>query len=331
VWFASQRSTNIRAQYSGDFASHSESNLDYQNHALTFRASSVLSRRWRVATAGGIERRSLPLGTERTGENTRSFTDPFTFNDLSLSAVGTFGAQGARGNVDFGVRLRRLDPKNLLDLADDFGYTSVGPFARFSYRISGDTRMTLEGRITDFDYELDIRDRTETAFLLGATFAATGRLTGAFDIGVSTISSDNANEDGNNNLIASADIGYSVSSATLFALTVARRIDNRNAFSANEQNSRIRNTVRLEWDQDYSARVSHEAYVLSEIVDRTCPFRASSDVEYGFQLGVSVRRWVQLGGFITNKSRSFDTCPAEFNENNDYNNERLGVFINVTL
>lgn len=331
VWLASQRTTRLRAEYRGNFAIHSVSDLDYQNHYLDFRGSSVLGRQWRVAAAANYSRRSYDLGAERTVGQGRFFGEPFIFDDINLSAIGTFGANGARGNLDFGIRMRQLEPQSLEEESGDFAYTRIAPFALFSLRLSGDTRLTFETRFSEYDYDLDSRDRSEAAFLVGARFAATGRLTGSFDVGVSSVSSDNDQTDGTSDLIASAELGYSLTEAALFTLTGQRRIDNATAFNAAEGDGRIRNTVRLQWDQEYSSRVSHEAYVQSEIVDRSCPSRSSSEAEFGYQLGVSVRRWVQLGGFYRNRSRSFDNCPGEFEGDIDYDNQRVGVFVELSL
>ncbi|MFK7857894.1 MAG: outer membrane beta-barrel protein [Granulosicoccus sp.] len=331
IWFASQKSTSLRAEYRGDYASHSVSELDYQDHTLNFLGRSVLGRQWRVATSLDVSRRSFELGAERTFGNARQIGEPFTFNDLNFAAVGTFGADRARGNLDFGVRMRQLDPVSQVDSADDFAYNRIAPFALFSLRLSRDTRLTFEARFSDYDYDLDTRDRSEAAFLVGARFAATGRLTGSFEIGSSAISSDNVLIDGTSDLIAEAEIAYSLTEAALFTLNGSRRIDNATTFNAAEGDGRIRNTVTLQWDQEYSARVAHKAYVLSELVDRSCPFRGSSEAEFGYELGVSVRRWMDIGGFYRNQSRSFDMCPGQFDTEIDYDNQRIGVFINVTL
>lgn len=332
VWFASQRTTTLRMEYQGEFSQHSVSELDVQNHALDFQVRTELGRQWRAQTSGSFERRSFELGADRTSGNAREAGEPFQFNDFTLAAVGTFGAQGARGNLDFGIRTRQLDPKNLLESSDDFGYTRISPFLLFSFRLSQDTRLTFETRFSDFDYELDTRDRTETAFLIGARFAATGRLTGSFDLGVSSAEFDTQGIEASDNVIASAQIGYELTEAAVFTLSGQRSIENATVFDESEgDNDRLRNTVRLQWNQQFTARVAHEAFVRSQVLDRTCPFRGFGDTEFGYQLGVSVRRWIEVGGFFRNRGREFDTCDAGTDSDLDYDSQRIGVFVNMTL
>ena len=331
IWLASKGSTTLRADYSGNFTANSVSELNVQTHDFGLDARAVLGRQWRVAALASIARNSFELGSNRTIGAGRDFDEPFIFNDIDFSSFVTFGAQGARGNIEFGVRGRTLDSRNQSETSGGFDNDRFGPFGVFSLRVSGDTRLTFETRFESVDFDFDSSDRDDLTFLIGLRFAATGRLSGSLDVGATQLFFDTPGIDDRTETVASATLRFEATERAIFRLTARRSVDFSSAIDAVGNEDRVLNLLRLQWDQQFSGRISHVAFVESAIRDLECPSRGSTRINLGYELGLSVRRWFEVGASVTSLSRDFDDCPGAENADIDFTRQQLGVFVNLTL
>ena len=80
---------------------------------------------------------------------------PKSLNSLIQTSTPeyTFGATEARGNITLGLRLFDETYLNRSDVTDGQDLTIVSPFGRFSYRVSGDTRVFTELRFNDINID----------------------------------------------------------------------------------------------------------------------------------------------------------------------------------
>jgi len=129
-------------------------------------------------------------------------------SDFNLLASHTYGTKDAKGNIRAGFRLQSLSYNNVAEFSDGRDFTRFEPLGIFSYRLSPDTRALLGGRMSLFDYEDDIRDRTDLTAFTGLEFAASAKLSGSVQIGSTLTQFDAASREDQTSLFVEANLEY---------------------------------------------------------------------------------------------------------------------------
>ena len=330
---ADRRQLELRAAYAGEFSRGSEGPLDYVDHELGVELDAEFDARRRVSLAVGVARRSEALGLELTRGVGGQFDEPILFNDSDLEGTFTFGARDARGNIVLGARASDASYVNLPEITDGRDYTRLGPFARFSYRLSSDTRAFVEARYDGYDFERDRDDRDELGVGAGLTFSATGKLRGFFRVGAANASYGAPDVEDETLLTAGATLAWLPREYATISLDLGREFDNLSPTTtvAGEGQS-VRTNVRLGWAHQWSDRFRSELFGRYTNVERACPDLPTDVVAAGAELGLSVRRWLELGASAGVASRTADDCPGGADaEQLDFDNAQLGVFVRATL
>ena len=311
-WEAGRRLAEIEASYVGRYSTGSEDILDFAEHTLGLNGAAAPSSRSRVEGYASYRLFGEDLRVVAPGEDEPSRVR-VDIDRYDLGGWYGYGAAGARGNVRLGIDIDGYDP----DVDDEEAivlrrrqFTRVQPYARFSLRVSPDTRLLLETRFSDISRDGGRAGDSRVSVLTGLGFATSGAFGGEFRVGATRISFDSDIDD-ENTLRVAASLFFQPTSFSRFDLLLSRDFDPRFGSSGVSASTAITTSAALDWRYAYSDRVSHRARLAVEDEDVDCPLAGERQVDVGFELNLRVRRWIELGAGVDHEIDRLDDCGEE--------------------
>ena len=335
LWLAQRRQLTLSGSYDGEYARSGESVLEHDDHALSLGVEAAVDKRLSGGASIVYRRDHYDRGDNFARNTDIVYREPVVFDELRLIANGRYGARRARGNIGFGLRAYDRHYANLEALTSGLDYTLVEPYLRFSVRIAGDTRAFVEGRSGTVNFGTGRRDRQDLSLLGGVSFAATQRTFGEFLLGVTRSSFDDATRGDDSNLVAEGNLRYEPRDYSRVSASLRRVIDNTADSTVAGGVAAVSTDLRLEWDYDWSERVSQSLFAAFENLERDCPDPSRQSVNGGLELALSVRRWLELGGSVGASRRVGDGCgttaQADEAARLDYDLVSFGLFARARL
>ncbi len=335
VWVADRRLLSLVGRYQGEYHASSEDALSFDDHTFSIRADADLSIRKRLSGNLSLGFGHQGFGTELTrGESTEG-AELVEFTDFLAEGRYRYGAEGARGNIVVGARARSLGYTSRSDVTDGRSFTQFQPFAQFSLRISGgNTRVLSEIRIASFSFDDSRRDRNDLSLLAGVQLATRAKTGGSFSFGV--VQSDSASDDVSDEtrFIYEAGLFWEPTTFSKFDLQGSREIDNEgSSLVANNADSSTLDRLSLNWNHNWSSRLSHLAVLSVSNRSGECPERDRSIVTAQFELNLQIRRWLSAGFNADVETQQVDDCMSFDNglDDLDYDNTQLGIHLRATL
>ena len=330
---ADRRLLELRAAYRGEFASYDEDALDFADHAVELGAVAELATRRRVSGELYYARRHERLGTNHTLGRGESFDEQVVFDFFGADGSFTYGAQGARGNVTGGLYVERVTYATLDEVTDGDDYTMIRPYGVFTYRLSPDTRALAELRFGRFTFGDADEDRNDVTAFLGIALAATGKTSGAVRIG--NTFSDYAAEarDSDSTFVTEIDLAYLPRPYARLSLTLYRELDDLEGIpDAADLPQAIETRAQLNWNHEWSGRVSSLAFARATSVERGCPSRDTLTSSVGIELSIQLRRWLSIGFGGTTSAREASECDdAPDALDIDFEGQTYGAHVRATL
>jgi len=318
-WVADRRLLTLTGTYKGAYSASSESAINYADHLLSANAEAEFTARKRANANLSVE-----LGHEALGIN-------FT---RGAAGVYTYGAKNARGNITGGVKVFTQSFNNRKDVTSGRGHTGIEPFGIFSLRVSPDTRVLAEIRYGTTTFGNSVLDRNDLSLLVGATFAATGKLSGVAKIGSTISTFDTAGREDESNLIVESSLRYEATSFSAWTLFANRQLVNDDGNLASfDTVLAVEDEVGLIWNHAWSSRVSHRANIGYRANTAECPSDTINISRAGLELNVQVRRWLTVGANGNFTSRVAEDCD-EITGNTDeldFDKMIIGAHIRATL
>lgn len=330
MWKADRRLLELSATYRGQYASYSESILNFTDHELELRVSAAPGSRHRTFAEFNFSQEHEDIGTGQTLFNT-GVDDQIVETGVSLQLGYAFGAASAKGNVGGGFLVGSTSYNDVGTLTDGDDNSVVRPYAFFSYRLSPDTRLRTEIRAANRDYDADNRDRSELTYLVGLDLAATDRTGGTLLVGVTDADYDQAGISSTNQVVANINLYYKPRSTSRFDIRFNRDLDTVDDDPDGSGES-IVDTARLRWRQEWTRRFSTTLNLERVQRDRECPNVDTTTDTLGLEFGVNIRRWLSVGAGVGTDHRSADACdPTEEPGIRDYDRTTIGVHLTATL
>lgn len=331
-FIADRRQVRLSASYAGAYSSGDEEAQQWADHAIDARMDAGLGIRRRVELSARLARSHEDAGENLT-QGLRDLGDDLVdFNDAGLFAAFTYGARAARGNLSVGVRYEQRSYTSLPELTDGLDYTGVEPYARFGYRLGGDTRGIVELAYKTLSFDNPTADSDAFGTFLGLQFNATGRLEGSFRLGVRQTDYAPAESDDEAVFTVLGNVRFSPSTLSAFTLYVSRESDSTSLSVLDSASvGSVRSVARLAWEYSWSPRVGTRAFVGVEDITRDCPESDTTSLSAGLEGDVTVRRWVRLGARIGGQTRSTGSCPSDTEDSLDYDRQTAGVYIRFSL
>ena len=334
LWLARRRLLTLSGSYDGEYAKSGESVLEHADHRLQLSVEADANKRLRGDGSIVYRRGHFEPGANFSRGLGTALTEPVTFDQFELAANGRYGAVGARGNVGFGLRAIRRSYTNLDFLTAGRDYTFVEPYLRFSLRVAGDTRGFVELRAADVDFGTSLQDRQDVSLFGGVSFAPTTRTFGEFLVGVADSSYDDAARANDSTVVVEGTLRYQPREYSRLQLRLRRDLDNAAGVTLSSAvAAAVTSTVRLDWEYDWSERVSQRVFAGYESIERTCPDQSQQTTEGGLELALNVRRWLEVGGSLGAATRAGDGCAVEADgrEDLDYDLVSYGIFVRGRL
>lgn len=336
IWEASKGRIAVSAQYAGELYSSSEDSLDRDWHTLRLSGAAEATSRHRFTSSLSV--RDLTEGLEEGFSRSippRSLDNLIRFRDLNARLDYTFGARGARGNVQVGLSASSRRFLNFSDITMGGDFSVIRPSLGFSYRLGGDSRAFVIVRHSTVDFDSASSDRTELSALGGVRWNENRKLSGEILLGGTLADFDNQNDQ--SVFVAEAGLVYRATSFSRVNLDLRRELatdDGRASISAND--ATIRNTVGLEWLFSWNSRVSSTASVGYTNNDRDCPDNDNNILALGFGAEYQFRRWLAFGVGVDRDSNSVDSCEGVDDdigliEDTEYDRVRGSVFLRASL
>ena len=311
-WIADRRLLELRASYSGEYKNASESVLNYTDHSLSISAAALLSKRKKLDGRIFFTQGHQLFGTGFTDPQNGLASRQTVVRDLGSVLRYRYGASGAKGNLVVGLNLSNREFARDDGLATGRDYFRYQTNAIMSFRISPDSRFLVEGRYADFNYDNDIFDRGDTSFLVGFSFAPTGKSGGSAKLGTTRNQFDNDTFSDSSFAIAELDLFYAFRPYSRISFGIDRRFDSDNTSEliANEAKA-VREVASVKWRHEWNSQISSTASFGVDNVVRDCPANSSDTRTGGLEFTYRARRWLSFGFGVDRLVRDAAVCPEE--------------------
>jgi len=330
-WIADRRLLTLTAIYEGEYASYSETALNYADHSLRAIVDAKLSSRKRLLGRVALDFDHQSLGTGFTLGDSNKDTQQVEYLNTELFGAYTYGAAQARGNLQVGISTNIRSFQNQSALTSGLSYTSLRPFGQLSLRLSPDTRAIATLRFTNITYDNSDLDRNGISLLTGLSFDATGKLGGEIQLGGIFSDFSKENRDDQVTFIAEAELVFEPTTFSRFELSASRVLDNDAANVGTVVETT--DTAKLRWQHDWSSRLFHVADLSYEVENGDCPVSGIAEAGGGIEMNLVLSRWLHVGASFKGQSRVPTRCSnaEETDVDLGYESQIVGAHIRATL
>jgi len=286
------------------------------NGVADFDLGTRLRTRLEVGYLDGVD----PRGST----NNRISATPDHYRQTSGRGIFSYGAQGARGRLEFELGHLRRDYLNNREITatgdravDDLGAT-------FNWRIGPKTTLLFQGKHGSIDYAdpNSTLDSVERALLAGGTWEASAKTQGTFRIGVVNKNFDDSARASSRAITWAGAIRWSPRTYSHVDLDFTR--------APTETTGGVgdfidRTTTGVRWSHEWNSRLLTETR--ASYLDETYQGEQRTDKiqNYGFKAAYRMRRWLSFGGDYAYSVRHSDV--NDF----DYRRNVFMLFLHATL
>jgi len=332
---ANRRLLDVSLIYAGDYGSFDESLLNYDDHALSLGATANLATRHRVLGSLSVAKSHEDFGLNFTRGEPVEGSEQVEFTTTDLSAVHTFGAADAKGNVETGLLFRSRNYLNQDELTSGFDFSLVSPSVSFTYRLSSTARALLGVDYSIFNFDDNTLDRNDLSVFAGIRLAEGRKTSGTARLGFTNSDFDQAGRDDSSTLNAEIGLVYLPVSFAEIRLNIDRALDNADGVAnAAASAQSVRDSFEIRWIHRWSSRVGSNAFVRRSNVSRDCPDVDTETTRAGFEMSVAVRQFLSIGAGIGQNDRSDSGCPGvaiDPEVDSDFDQTTFSVFLRAQL
>ena len=238
--------------------------------------------------------------------------------------IFSYGAQGARGRVDFelGQMQRRYVNNRATTEASDRTIDDIG--ATFFWRIAPKTSLLFQGKHSKVDYTLftSTMDSTENRLLAGVTWEATAKTTGIFKLGAVKKDFADPTRGGSTGVSWDGQISWSPLTYSRVNFTLSKAPAETTGGAGDFID---KTTTGAQWVHDWSSQLTTEASA-SYMTDTYKGLARTDNTEnFGLKATYKMRRWLNFGGDYTHAFRNSD------DNNFDYKRNVFMLFLRAAL
>lgn len=318
--------------YRGEYGRYDSQKTDnFNNHELAARANMTFDMRNKLKLGLQYEDKVDPRGTL----NLAATPTPNEWRQPSATALYTYGAEGAKGKLEFqgGYLDKRYVNNRFATSALDHSETEYG--GTFLWRMMPKTYATFNLRQTVFSYKesTSTLDSTNTDALVGLRWEATAATSGRIALGKATKKFDTAGRVAGrgdfSGLAWEGGINWKPLNYSSVDFLTKRAVTDSTGLG----NYTIDEAYQVQWTHAWSSRIS-SGLMGSYTSDKfnNAPIAAAGGVDRedttrsaGLRLTYDMRRWLKAGASYTHSLR-------ESNDNNfNYGRNELMFFVSGTL
>lgn len=273
---------------------HDSTDDNFLDHNLAAEANLEFNGRNALDVRAGFVRGHESRGTGLNQGNNALFNPkPVKYEERSLDARYTYGAEDAQGRVELaaGYDNREYVSFREQNAARDRATGQVG--ATFYYRVAPKTQALFEIRRKRVDYDLisSPLDSTETTYLAGATWEATAKTTGSVKIGQTDKDFERSTVEGNNDVHWEVSLDWSPRTYSTVSLVTSKKPEETDSNGTYID----RTGLRLSWEHEWTSFVSSEIAVARLNSDYFGSTREDDEDAFTVRLNYNMRRWLDLG------------------------------------
>jgi polysaccharide biosynthesis protein VpsM len=254
-------------------------------------------------------------GVDPRGSNNNPISaTPDHYRQTHGRGIFSYGAQGARGRLDFEIGQLRRDYLNNREITkasdrvtDDYGAT-------FNWRVGPKTTLLVQGKQSNIDYKdpASTLGSVERALLVGGTWEASAKTQGTFRIGpVQKKFDDGARE-------SYTSIGWL--GAVRWSPRTYSHIDLNLTRAPSETTGGVGNFIDrtltgAHWSHEWNSRFLTEALASYENDAYQGAPRTDTIQNYGIRATYKMRRWLSFGGDYAYWVRHSDDSYYDYRRN----------------
>lgn len=284
---------------------------NHVDHTAQLQGKWQMAARHRMELRGTYEELHNRRGTSYfQGDSALVIDEPARYRRESAMARYIFGAEKARGQLQFELNASNKTYLNFRDYTSSRDLSHVYGSGTFLWRIVGSLRGLVEVRHGDVNYQNDptsvagIPDRldsTHTDYLTGVTWDITGRTTGTLKVGHSRKDFADSDRDDFSGGSWSGEIEWLPRSYSRFSLLTGRRPEE----TTSTGNFVDTADIRLRWEHKWNNRVKSRVDVLhrDEEYEASVSSREDDTMLYSAGLDYAMRRWLVFGAYYTHEKR----------------------------
>ena len=264
---------------------HSSQKDNNTDHLLTADAEYQLDVRNRLKLKAGYNKIEETAADDQNSENDK-------FSTTSFAGMYTYGANSARGQIDFSADHRQLRYQNSGDLNTDKERDTTALSSTFYFRVGPRTRALVEARHTEYDYVSNDRlNSNNIALLSGLAWDATAKTSGTVKIGGERKRFDESSIDDKSASMWEVGLRWNPRTYSTFDLSTRRSIEEGDDGASAIQSQLIEVSWKHQWLKRLSSNVSYSLNDREyQDVDRDDEINT-----FGAGLTYSMRRWLDLG------------------------------------
>ena len=318
---AKQGANTYSVVVSSTLARYADATADnFSNYAVNGLADLDLTARFRAR----LKADHIDAHDPRGSTNNAISAVPDRYRENYLGGIVSYGAQGAKGRVDFelGQLTRRYYNNRETTFASDRDNSDVG--ATFFWRIAPKTSLLLQAKHTEIDYASSVStlDSTENSLLGGVTWEATAKTTGLFKMGMVRKSFDDSTLGSSTQASWAGAIKWSPRTYSTVDFNLARTPAESTGGVGNYID---KTTTGALWTHQWTPRITTGARAAYTTDIYKGIDREDNLQNYGLKATYSMRRWLNFGADYVHTFR-------DSNDNNfDYKQNTIMLFISATL
>lgn len=296
---------------------HSSHDDNYTDVQLQGDANLVFDVRNKLDLLAAYLKSHEARGTGLTeGVNATVNNAPIKFNEKTVGATYTYGADEAQGRVVGKLSYTVRDYSNFRTLTHTRDRDTLNTGVTFYYRVMPKTSLLFEARREGIDYQNEVvgtasLDSSEWKYLVGATWDATAKTTGVVKAGYAQKEFSDASRDDKSAFTWEAEVSWAPRTYSTFVLRSGQELEESNG----ADNFIDTRSVSLTWDHAWNDQMKTAfAYgVTSEEYDLTSREDDTNSVSAG--VSYDLRRWLTVGMDITHVERDSNQAAFDYESN----------------
>lgn len=322
-WIADRGLNYIALNYNGELISFDETEeADFSKHLLDISTKLEFSARSRLS-ASVVFKSDRSAYSSYLARGLDQSVEPIEYKTNNLNLAYRYGAQSARGNLEFSIKAGVLDFTNYEDITNGYNYSYYKPSATLLYAISGDTRVLAGVSFTSTDYDqsdgLVELDNQQFDIYTGLEWDATGKTGGDFRIGLGDRDNDASARKDSSTMIVDLGAYWLPTSYSRIDLDGSRR------FAVDSSSSAVRTELKGSWRHDWSSRTYSVVKTGWLNYDSDKKLDQRKQTQLGLELGYKFYRWLGLRVEVN----AIDATSPD--ERLEYKKQWLGIGLDASL
>lgn len=281
----------------------------------------------------GYQKEHDDRGTNRTEANPTLIRHPDEYDQTDIGGTFTYGVADAKGQITLSMDHTNIEYTNNRAGTRPRDRDEDGLGAIFKWRVAPKTRIFVEGRYRDFDYDslptvyadTTTLDSDDERYFVGVEWEATYKTTGTFQVGHMEKDFDSATRRDVDEGSWEAAIEWKPRSYSVVNVSTGRTFGESNGTG----DVTLTDFFTVAWDHEWRDRLSTTLsykYAEDEYPGSTTATLSEREDEIdiiAFEANYEMRRWLTLGAGFEHEKKDSNRSAFDYDRNNVFVNARM--------